>query len=140
MKGERLMRKRSGAVVVLAALLLVGGCQKLNFEQTLTLKPTEVKPYLFDAPAYEQKVTVTVTPTATGVSAYLCRESDHEKVALQLEAEKEPQAALLLGSRVSKGAAETYSFDATVPAKTPYALLLKGGGKVTEVKVKLVGR
>jgi hypothetical protein len=134
------MRNRPFLLFVLAALLLAGGCQKLNFEQTISLKPIVVKEYSFDAPAYQQKVTVTVAPVTTGVSAYLCKESDKDAVERALQAEKEPAASQLLGSRVSKGGPDTYSFDATIPAKTSYTLFLKGGPKETEVKLKVVGR
>lgn len=125
---------------LLALPLLLAGCQRLNYESTLTLEPLSVREIAFSPPAYTQRLTVTITPTNTGVSSYLVKSADKTQVDRALQAEKEPAASLLLGSRVSKGAAETYSFDASVPAKTEYVLMLKGGPKSTEVKVKVAGR
>jgi hypothetical protein len=133
------MRSRL-AIVSLVALLSLVGCQKLNFEKTYNMQPLEVRDLIFTAPAYQQKVTVTITTTTAGVSSYLCKEDDQTRVMLSLNADKQPPASLLLGSRVSEHGAESYQFEATVPAKTPYVLLLKAGKQATEVKVKVVGR
>jgi len=135
------MRIANWATLAAAALLaLAAGCQRLNFSKTYDLGPLEVKELEFDAPAYAQRLTVTVTPTSSGVSAYLMKAADKDAVDRALQGDKEPAASLLLASRVSKGAAETYSFEATVPAKTAYTLLIKPGPKPTQVKVTVVGR
>lgn len=134
------MPTRLLALLLFAALALTAGCQRLNYKSSPKLDPLTVHAIDFTAPAYEQRLTVSVAPVNAGVSAYLIKSADKEAVSQALDAEKEPAASLLLGSRVSKGAAETYTFDATVPAKTPYSLLLKGGKKSTEVKVSVVGR
>jgi hypothetical protein len=99
-------------------------------------------PIIFSAPAYEQKVTVTIEPKSAPVSAYLIKSSDEKAVVVALLREKQPAPSLLLGGRAApnKGPAKAYSFDATVPAKTEYILLIKGGLKSTEVKVKVVGK
>lgn len=133
------MRKATLAIVVLL-IALTAGCQRLNYKSTFTLKPTEVETRYFDAPAYHQKVQVTIAPTATGVSAYLIKEDDEIAVRMKLQADKEPEASKLLGGRVSRGAPETYSFEATVPSKTKYCLYLKGGSQATDVTVTVVGR
>lgn len=132
----------SRVCVLLVAVLLAGisGCQKLRFEKTYDLSAGVPHSLEFDPPAYQQRVTVTITPTAAGVSAYLCKESDAREVTKVLEAVKgEPRASALLGSRVSKGEAETYTFEATVPAKTAYTLLLKSL-RATQVRVEVIGR
>ncbi len=41
---------------------------------------------------------------------------------------------------VSRGNAETYSFEATAPAKVPYTLLLRADPKPCEVTVTVTGR
>jgi hypothetical protein len=134
------MRNRAGALAVLAAVLLAGGCQKLNVEKTITLDPIDIHEIDVDPPAYQQKVTVTITPTSGPVSAYLCTEANKQVVKNALGRDKAPPADKVLGSRESKGGPEAYTFEATVPAKTAYSLLLKGGGKKTEAKIKLTGR
>jgi hypothetical protein len=121
-------------------LSVAGGCQKLNFEKSYQLEPHGLQEVIFSAPAYQQKVSVTITPASSAVSAYLCKEGDVNQVKSALDADKQPPEALLIASRASKGAAEPYSLEATIPAKTGYALVLKGSGQATEVKVKLVGR
>jgi hypothetical protein len=135
------MRKGGWFVVLLSLVLaLASGCQRLNFSKTYTLSPLVVQEITFDPPAYAQKVSVTITPTSAGVSAYLIKAADMQAVDRALQADKEPAASMLLASRVSKAAAETYTFEATIPAKTEYSLLLKGGTKSTDVKVSVVGR
>ena len=134
------MRVRALPLLLTLMLLVSIGCQPLKYEKTFNLMPLETKDITFSAPSYAQKVMVTITPTNTGVSAYLCKSVDYPQVNKALDSEKEPPASLLLGSRVSKSGAESYSFEATVPAKTEYILALKNSKKTTEVKVLLVGR
>jgi hypothetical protein len=130
---------------LLAVALLVGlfaaGCQKLSFEKTMEVPMGIVAAGLeFSPPTYKQSVTVTIEPQSASVSAYLVKTEEKDAVEKALFSDKEPPAAAVLGSRVSTGATETYSFDATVPAKQGYTLLLKGNKKKsTEVKVKVVG-
>ncbi len=136
------MRTRFSLLALLAALLAATGCQKLNYSKTVSVPMAVVREgIIFSPPAYEQKVTVTIEPQSAAVSAYLIKSSNQEAVEKFLDTNKEVPADLLLGSKVSKGDnPETYSFEATVPAKIEYVLLLKGGKKSTEVKVKVVGR
>ena len=135
------MRSTKGTMLLLAALLVgLAGCQKLNYSKTFTLGPGNMEDLHFDPPAYNQRVTVTIAPTNGAVSAYLVKESDFDKVSASLKRNAEPAASLVLGSRVSRGVAEEYSFEASVPAKTEYALVIKCDMKQTDVKVTVVGR
>jgi hypothetical protein len=136
------VRIRLSALLLLAALLAAAaGCQKLTYEKTIHLDPGEVYEIEFSAPSYQQKVTVTIDPKTSGVSAYLLKSSDKAAVKGVLNKVKggEPPASALLASRVSSGGPEKYTFEATAPAKTEYMLLLKSS-KSTDVTVKLVGR
>jgi hypothetical protein len=128
------------ALAVAALLVPTAGCQRLNYTKKFTLGPMAVQKVDFSAPAYEQKLKVTVTPTGGPVSAYLTKADDAQAVERFLDGGKEPPASLLLGSRVSQGSAETYSFDATVPAKVEYTLLLRAQAKGTDVSIAVVGR
>lgn len=128
------------ALAVAVVLVPTAGCQRLNYSAKFTLGPMAVKELTFTPPAYDQKLKVTITPTSGAVSAYLMKADDAMAVERSLQAGKEPPAALLLGSRVSQGNAETYSFEATVPAKVEYALMLKVHAKGTDVSVAVVGR
>jgi hypothetical protein len=135
------MRSHLFVLPLLAVCLgVAGGCQKLNYEKSHKLEAHSLYDIEFSAPTYQQKVSVTIMPEASAVSAYLCKEADKDKVKNAIDTGKPPPAELLLASKVSEGAVEPYSFEATVPRGTAYVLVLKGGKKATEVKVKLVGR
>ena len=135
------MRKTTLAIWFVASLLLVTtGCQKLHFTKTLKLGPSHVEDFHFDPPAYNQHVTVTIEPTGGAVSAFLVKEADSEKAARMLKRSSELNTNMVLGSRVSKGAAEKYSFEVDVPAKTDYALLVKAGTLAADVKITVIGR
>jgi hypothetical protein len=112
----------------------------MTFEKTYEIEPLEARSLVLSAPPRQQKVTVTVTPTGGPVSAYLCKEDDHARVEQALLAGKTPPPSVVLAGRRSKDKAESYSFEATVPARTPYAVVLATGKRSAVVKVKLVGR
>jgi hypothetical protein len=99
-----------------------------------------MKAYTFDAPEAEPKLTVSIAPKAGGVSAYLFKESDGDRVENAVNAEREPPAKLLLAGKKSEDAAKTYTLKATIPAKTSYTLLLKVVAKETDAWIKVVGR
>ncbi len=135
------MRKANATILLVAAMCVAAGCQKLSYSKTLKLGPGNVEDIAtFDPPVYDQRVTVTVEPTSAAVSAYLVKEADSLPAARRLRNKQEPDAAAVLGSRVSVGAPQAYTFEASVPAKVGYTLLLKGGSQATDVKVTLVGR
>lgn len=134
------MRKGVLAALLVGVALAATGCQRLNYSKKFKLGPVAVQPIHFGAPAYEQKVKVTIAASGAAVSAYLVKSDDAPKVELALNGSKEPAASLLLGSRVSRGNPETYSFEATAPAKVPYTLLLRSDPRPCEVTVTVVGR
>jgi hypothetical protein len=133
------MRTKLSLILVFAVLLTAGGCQRLNREDTYTLKPFEPLKVTYSPPAYEQKVTLTIKPVSAAVSAYLIKATDLPAVEKSLDAEKEPASNIVLAGKTTKGAAETYTIEGTVPAKVEYVLVLRSH-KDTEVTVKTVGR
>ena len=71
------MRKAKVTIVLVAALFVAAGCQKLSYTKTLKLGPGNVEDLAtFDPPVYDQRVTVTIEPTTAAVSAYLVKEAD----------------------------------------------------------------
>ncbi len=135
------MRRRFLVVLLLVCgLTSQSGCQRLNVNESYTLNPMEIKELTITAPAYEQRVRVTVTPSGGGVLAFLVKESDSGAANRYINANKEPPPSLILGKGGSLESADAYSFDATVPAKTDYSLILQVGSKRTDVKVSIVGR
>jgi hypothetical protein len=135
------MRVRTLFPGVTLVLVALSGCQRLNYEKTHSLPATSSLPLEFDAPRYSQKLTVTVKPTAGPVAAYLCAKENYEKVdRLATLTNKEPPGDLVFGGARGKGDDEEISFEATVPAKTEFVLLLVNHGKKNEATVKVVGR
>ena len=64
------MHKKRWLIGMLALLLVLApGCQRLNYQKKFSLKPLEVQPIEYGAPAYSQKVTVAIKPASGGVSA-----------------------------------------------------------------------
>jgi hypothetical protein len=129
---------RFAALLLLLALFSVG-CQRLNFEKTTSMEMSEIKHFKFSAPAYQQKVQVSITGTKSPVSAYLVKQGDEEKVETALNENKALPNDSIFGSKANKTSAEDYTFDATIPAKIPYTLMLRAE-KSTDVKVKVTGR
>jgi hypothetical protein len=113
---------------------------ELRYEKTFKLGPLAVQEIMVDGPDKEQKLTVTITPNVAILNAYLFKTADSEAVERAVQADKEPAAALLLARGKSKGAGKAFTFEAKVPAKTGYTLLIKNGNQAAKVKLKVVGR
>ncbi|MFO0880072.1 MAG: hypothetical protein U0840_22220 [Gemmataceae bacterium] len=137
-----MIRRISILCIVAGCLLAQTGCRKLTFNKTANLGPGEVQQVAsISPPTYGQKVSVTITPKDGPVSAYLCKSSDDDAVRKALDQVKqEPAAGLLLASKPAGQAAEAFTLEASIPAKTGYSLWLRGGSKTTEVKIDLVGK
>jgi hypothetical protein len=134
---------RPTAIVASVVFLALSGCAPLNHETTAkSLLPGEVRPALdIDGPTYEQKLTVSIKSDKSGVAAYLVKKSDEAEASKALNAIKgEPKEEILLGSHKAGDGPDDYTFEATVPAKTRYVLLLRGGKTTNDVAVKVVGR
>jgi len=134
------MRTRLLALALFAGLLSAAGCQKLNVEKTVNV-PMGITQEAFsvDPPRSQQKVTVTIEPQSASVSAYVVKTEEKDAVDKALFNDKEPPASAVLGSRISTGEPETYSFDATVPAKQGVHHPAQGQQKKsTDVKIKVV--
>jgi hypothetical protein len=119
----------------LTALLLLTGCQPLKFEKTETIPAGEVKLYTFDAPRYDQKLTVKVSSPGAPVSIWLVKEEDGEAARSRLESDKPPTSSI-----ASKENSEDITMEATIPAKTGYVLLVRSDKKKAEVKINVNGR
>jgi len=132
---------RSRAVFYLLPLLLclAVGCQRVRIEKSYKMEAQAVQLLGVDPPAYQQQVKVTVEPVSAGVKAYLVKEVDEKIAQDALGSEKEPRADIVLGSGGSEQA-RPFSFEATIPAKTGYTVLLKTATKGTDVKVTIVGK
>jgi hypothetical protein len=130
--------RRSVAGLACLLLLSLAGCQPLNQSGKFTLYPTKEPFKLVEvsAPTSEQKVSVTVTATQP-VSAYLCIQDNVDKVQHgTFDRTNGPKADLLLGSGRNQ---KEISFDAVVPAKQAFTLIVTGD-KEAEVTYKIVSR
>jgi hypothetical protein len=123
----------AGVLVVLAGL---AGCQPLRFEKTYDFDPVETRTLDFDAPRYDQKLKIEVTSSGPAVSAYLVKTDDKAAAERNLGNGKAPADSLGGQDR-----SESISFEATVPAKTEYTLVVHNTttNKAT-VQVKVTGR
>jgi hypothetical protein len=116
--------------------VLAGGCQPINVESNYTIPEGGSQSAAFTAPRYTQKIKVTVTPQDGPVSAYIVKDPDG-KFGDSAPLSK-PPAELIIAKRDAERT-EEYTIDATIPAKTPYAILLYAKRK-TDVKLKVTGR
>lgn len=119
---------------LLAVLLLTGGCQPLKYEKSLTVDAGDIQTLTFDPPRYEQKLKVQVSSPGSPVSVYLVRESEAQAVQQDLNFGKAPASPL-----AGKDKAEEITLEATIPAKTGFALVIHSKKKA-EVKVNVTGR
>jgi hypothetical protein len=121
----------------LAALLAgLAGCQKLNYEKTITVAPAEVQAILVDAPSGEQKLTVDINPNGVAVDVYVVLEDKHEAVKQKLLGGGKPDPADIRGGQEKL---EGGKVEATIPAGKGFAVLIGNARKKTEVKVKVTG-
>jgi len=132
------MRRPFIAAVALV-LLLLAGCQRLNYEKTVNLdSSTTYQTATFDGPRGDQKVTVTATSTKEPVNVFLILTDDlkeGERAALNRILPKKA-----LGGQ--EGAKEI-SFEVTVPAKKEFTVFVgeaKRAGRSTEVNLSVKGR
>jgi hypothetical protein len=116
-------------------LLLAVGCQPVNVEKNISIKAGEVRSLGLTAPSRSQKVKVTITPTGGPIDAYIVKDPDG-KYGDNPPLNKPPTADVLASKMSST---EEFTLEATVPARTGYAVLLHAN-KQAEVKIKLVGR
>jgi hypothetical protein len=120
------------------AILLVAlpGCgQRLNYDTTVDLREAEVQSLTVDAPKKEQKVTITVSSAGSPIDVYVVLDKDKEAGKQALLDYKKPT-----GSLAGKTKTQDATLEATIPAKTEFAVLLGGANKSTRVTVKVSGR
>jgi len=107
----------------LAVLLLVlAGCQRLNYEKETTLDPsTDPLEYTFDGPPGEAKVNVKVDSNQP-VNVWVVLEEDKDSALAVVLSTKKPAKALA-GQENTKAA----DFEATIPAKKNFVVLVTHG-------------
>jgi hypothetical protein len=120
--------------LLVALLLVLPGCQKLNYETTVQLGDGDVQLVLVDPPRSEQKVHITAASSGSPVDVYVVLDKDKEAAKQALLDGKKPAAVL-----VSETKTRDASLEATIPAKSGFAILLGGASKSSEVKVKVTG-
>jgi hypothetical protein len=119
------------AVVV----LMVAGCQKIDYKRTIDVEAGDVQATMFDPPRSEQKVTVTATSSSCRVNLYLVLERDQSQARQTMMDYKSPSGALA-GQEKTQDA----TLEATVPAKQGFAVLIGGASKSTQVQLRVKGR
>jgi hypothetical protein len=131
-------------VLLVLALVPVGmaGCQKLNVEGETEVPMATPHPISISAPAYKQKMKITIEPESASVSAYLVKKEDAEAADRAMAPGKAPPDKLVLAGKTfkPKGPPEPFTLEATVSAGTECVLIIHGGSKTTKVKYRIVGR
>jgi hypothetical protein len=118
-------------------LVLSAGCQKLNYDRSVSLASSEVQSILIDAPKRDQKVTVAIASPGVPINAYLVLEQNKDAVQEKLLNQKKPDAGKILAS-VEKS--QDGTLEATVPGGSSFAVVIGGAAKNTQVQVKVTGR
>jgi uncharacterized protein YgbK (DUF1537 family) len=129
----RLIAKPTCTVLV-CVLLMTVGCQRKLVDKTLEIGVGEVHSFTVDAPQRAQQVIVEATADEP-VSVYLVLEKDHNAAKDAVQSGKAPADSL--GKEEKK---KEVKFEATVPAKNEYVVLVGGATKKTNVKVKVTGK
>lgn len=121
------------AWVLVSALLLVGGCQKLSIEKTVTVDAGEVNKTMIDPPSREQTVTVNASASGSSAAVYVVATKDAAAAESALMVGKAP-AGSLGGVPTVEGEA---TINVTVPAGTGYTVLVGGSQKPATVKLRI---
>jgi hypothetical protein len=129
-------RRMTAAACVLSALLLAG-CQRTLYDQTVTLTVGTVHEVVVDAPTREQKVVVEFNSPGVPVDVWVLTTANKDAVRTKLMGRTRPNDSDVLGG---KEQAESGTVEATVPAGKEYAVLLGRAKQKTEVKLKVTGR
>jgi hypothetical protein len=108
---------RKSVTMATAVLLLVAGCQKLNYSSSIEVLPREVRQIDFSAPAYAQAVRASIDPESWSVSAYPVKASDVEAVQKALDANRKPDTKMLLAHKTfaATDSRNDFVLEGTVP-------------------------
>jgi len=114
-------------------LLVLAGCQKLNYEKETTLDAkTDFREFTFEPPSGDQKISVKAS-SDTPVNVWLVLEDDKDQTSSEILTGKKPAKAL--GGDAN---AKEIDFEVTVPAKKGFVVFIgRGKGPSTDAKVKL---
>jgi hypothetical protein len=121
---------------VLPLLLTASGCQSPIYETTVTIPAKQSKELKFGASPDARDLVVAIDASEGPLNAYVVNANKAKAVDAALAASKDPPAQAVFASKETEEDAD-YRFDATVPAQTPYTLLLRAGPKSADVKVKV---
>jgi hypothetical protein len=123
--------------VLLAGLFLTAGCQRLNYEKTVTVGPGNSEVLVIDPPSVNQDVKVDFKSSKEPVSVYIVLEENAEAVKQKTDLGGKPEADKIIAGKekVMEGTVE-----GKVPAKKGYQIIIGGATKDTEVTVKVTGK
>jgi hypothetical protein len=128
-----MMNPRTAALAVMCFALVAtqSGCtSRVNFNQTETLEPGDIKTYTIDAPRKEQKVRVQVE-SPEPVNVYVGLAASAGAIQKALERDQKPVAA------GGKSGVTQDSFEVTIAAGQEFTVFLSGARKRTEVKLSV---
>ena len=117
------------------ALLVPVGCQKVDYQHTISMEAGDIKSTTITAPQREQHVRVAVDSSASPVDVYIVLEKDRQQAIEALNKDKPLAQALASKKRVRND-----TLEATIPAKNEYAVVLTGAGGPTAVQLHITAR
>ena len=124
-------------LLVGALVLVVAGCQPVNYETSVAIQPGTIHPVEISAPSRDQNIKVTVSASVAPVSVYVVLQKDREAVEAAILSYKTPDASKVLASQEKT---ENATLDAKIPAGSDYAVLVYNGPvKTAQVKITIKG-
>jgi len=125
-------------VVGAIALLAATGCKKINIEKSYDLEPGDNsnKILIIDPPSREQQIVVTATSSEANIGVLILKGND-EKAIEQKPEKLRSEGAIL----AEKSGEKTITLEATIPAKTPYMVMVSlMENKKSAVKLTVKGK
>ena len=130
------MRRPLLAAVALP-LLILAGCQRLNYERDFTLDASTSQTFTIAAPRGDQKLTVTATSSKEPIIVFVVLAED--KAAGDAAAANRIQPKKALGGQEN---AKEISFEATIPSGKEFIVYVRMGKNArgtTDVKLSVKG-
>jgi hypothetical protein len=127
---------RLGFCLLMMALIVAVGCQKLNVKRTIHINPGDVQDVIIDGPRSEQKINVGITSSAP-IDVYVILSAEEQAVKSKLLAGQKPDDSKVLDKALKVDSA---NLTATIPAKNEFRIMLTGAKKPADVDVKITSQ
>ena len=136
---------RTASWVLPLLLVISAGCQKpLNFAKKFHIEPGDMQMFPIDAPRGEQKIKVSASTPGVLLDVYVIADEDVAAAQQALQSLKKPTKVIgrseMSSTKPDSKAETTNVLETTIPAKTPFTVLVTGARKACEVTLEISGR